>query len=104
MDADAPIRDSPTLESPSDQAYKQARKRAEMIQGLYIHLLVYAVFNAGLFALNWVTRGDDGSWWFPWPMIIWGVGLLVHILTVIFPVFSPEWADRHARKIISGQD
>jgi hypothetical protein len=33
----------------SDMARRRARERAEMIQGLYIHLLVFAVINAGSF-------------------------------------------------------
>jgi 2TM domain len=104
MDTEMPTQEETTVESPRDSGYQQARNRAEMIQGLYIHLLVYAVFNAGLFALNWVTRGDSGSWWFQWPLVIWGVGLVVHVLATIAPVFSPEWADRRARQDLSNRD
>ena len=47
-----------------DRLLRAARERAEAIQGLYIHLLVYVVINAGLFGINWLTRGDSGVWWF----------------------------------------
>lgn len=104
MDTDISIQSDSTAASPQEQAYREARDRAEMIQGFYIHLLVYAVINAGMFALNWVTRGDAGSWWFQWPLIIWGVGLLIHALTTIAPVFSPDWADRRARRMLSRTD
>lgn len=101
MDTDISPGADQVVETLQDPAYQQARKRAEMIQGLYIHLLVYVVFNAGLFALDWLTRGDDGTWWFQWPLVIWGVGLLVHVLATVSPVFSPDWADRRARQILS---
>lgn len=104
MNTDLAATDETTLESPRDQAYQQARKRAEMIQGLYIHFLIFAVINAGLFGLNWVSRGDSGTWWFQWPLVIWGVGLVVHVLATIVPVFSPDWADRRAQETISKKD
>lgn len=104
MDTDLTAPSDTTVESPADQVHKWARQRAEMVQGLYIHFLVFAVINAGLFALNWVTRADNGSWWFLWPLLIWGIGLIVHVLVTVVPVFSPEWAERRAQLILSRRD
>ena len=83
-----------------DRAYLAARERAEAIQGLYIHLLVYLVVNAGLFGINWVTTSGDGGWWFYWPLLGWGIGLGIHLLTVIIPVFSSSWVDQRTDRII----
>jgi hypothetical protein len=90
---------------PQDEeaAYQQARERAEAIQGLYIHLLVYLVINACLFAINWFTTGGDGGWWFVWPLLGWGIGLLIHVLVVVAPVFSSDWVDRKADRIMSNR-
>lgn len=104
MDTDLATPGETTFENPEDQAYRQARERAEMVQGLYIHMLVFAVINAGLFAINWVTRGDNGSWWFQWPLLIWGIGLIVHVLVTVAPVFSPEWVERRTQQILSRRD
>jgi hypothetical protein len=104
MDTDTTTPSETTVESPQDQAFLRARQRAEMIQGLYIHFLVFAVINAGLFALNWATRADNGSWWFLWPLLIWGIGLIIHVLATVAPVFSPQWAERRAEQILSDQD
>lgn len=91
---------TPTDESTTrDEFYRWARQRAEMLQGLYIHILVYLVVNAGLFAINYFTRGDDGGWWFYWPLLVWGIGLGIHVLVTVAPVFSEEWVDRRARRI-----
>jgi 2TM domain len=84
---------------PSEQqlAYETAKQRAQNLQGLYIHLIVYAVVNAGLFAINALTRGDGGNWWFYWVSLIWGIGLLIHLATFL-RVFSPDWAERKAQE------
>lgn len=86
-----------------DAAYQQARERAEALQGLYIHILIYIVVNACLFAINWVSTGGDGGWWFYWAMIGWGVGLLIHILTIVFPVFSNQWVDNRTERILANR-
>ena len=87
-----------------DEAYRQARKRAESLQGLYVHVLVFAVVNLGLFAINLLTRGDGGAWWFQWPLLVWGIALALHMLAELTPVFSPEWVDRKARRMASLHD
>jgi hypothetical protein len=82
-----------------DPAYKAAVVRAEMLQGYYIHLLVYAVVNSGLFLVNSFTKGDDGGWWFVWPLAGWGVGLVIHTLATFSGVFSEGWKERKAAEI-----
>lgn len=82
-----------------DQVYRWARERAEMLQGLYIHIMVYVVANLGLFGINYFTRGDDGSWWFYWPLLIWGIGLAIHVVVTIAPFFSEEWVERKAESL-----
>jgi 2TM domain len=79
---------------------RRARQRAEAIQGLYIHILVYLVINAGLFVINMLTRGDGGTWWFYWPLAIWGIALAIHAVVTYVPVFSPDWAERRAARML----
>jgi hypothetical protein len=88
-----------TASAPADAEYERARERAKALQGLYIHLLVFAVVNAGLFLFNWATRGPDGAWWFYWPLLGWGIAVAIHLLTFI-PVFSPDWAERRAARTV----
>lgn len=82
-----------------ETAYKAALERAEMLQGYYIHLLVYVVVNTGLFLINLITRGDDGGWWFYWPLVGWGIGLGVHTMVVFGGVFSEGWRQRKTEQI-----
>lgn len=76
-----------------------ARERASMLQGLYVHIVVYVIINAGLFGINWLTRSADGPWWFIWPLMGWGLGLVIHIATTVLPVFSDHWVDRKADRL-----
>jgi hypothetical protein len=79
--------------------YEAAKRRAENLQGFYIHVIVYLVVNAGLFAINALTRGEGGTWWFHWLLAGWGIGLLIHAATLL-RVFSPEWVERKARETV----
>ena len=97
------IATSAGLASP-DREYQQARERAKAIQGLYIHLLVYAVVNTGLFLINWLTRGGDGSWWFFWPLLGWGVAVAIHVVVTFVPVFAPDWAERRAERTLGRRE
>jgi hypothetical protein len=93
---------TPENTTPSEEKeYKWARERAEAVQGLYIHILVYLVVNACLFGINWLSRGDNGGWWFYWATLGWGIGLAIHILVVATPVFSSEWVDRRADRLVA---
>ena len=86
--------------APEEARYRAARERAEMVQGLYIHIIVYATVNLGLFALNALIRDPGGDWWFQWPLLGWGIGVLVHISVVLFPVFSQDWVERRTQRYL----
>lgn len=78
-----------------------ARQRAEALQGLYVHVVVYLVINGGLALMNWALKGEDGGWWVVWSVTGWGIGLVVHMVVVAFPVFTPDWVERRAERIAS---
>ena len=82
-----------------DKVYRWARERAEMLQGLYIHMAVFVVANLGLFGINYATRGEFGSWWFYWPLLTWGIGLAIHVLVTAAPFFTEEWVERKTERI-----
>lgn len=48
--------------------------------GFYVHLAVYVLVNGLLIAIDLMT--SPGTYWFIWPLIGWGIGLLVHGLSV----------------------
>ena len=58
---------------------KEAKLRAEVKLGFYIHAAVYAGVNVLLFFTWWFTGGFP---WFVFPLLGWGVGLLAHFMYV----------------------
>ena len=60
--------DSTTLEA-------RARRRVARKMGFYVHALVYACVNGGLWLVNAAT-GEPR--WALWPALGWGIGLAAH--------------------------
>lgn len=59
-------------------------------QGFRTHLIVYAAVNLGLMVINLASSG--GHYWFQWPLIGWGIGILGHAFLVsrkVEPAPSP---------------
>jgi hypothetical protein len=91
------------METEDRDRYERAKKRVEEIKGFYVHLTVYLLVNAGLLILNLLT--SPGEYWFRWPLFGWGIGLVVHGLSVFaFGRFlGPQWEERKIREIM-GRD
>ena len=83
-----------------DEAYKRAKLRVEELKGFYSHLVVYVVINLGLFLIDFATGRD--SWWFYWPLVGWGIGLLIHA-AFVFAIEGPRghsWEERKVRELM----
>ena len=72
--------DAPLRSDVQDNAkLARARRRVAAIKGFYVHLLVFALVLAGLFAINAVS---GGPWWVLWVLFGWGIGVVAHGLAV----------------------
>lgn len=82
------------------ERYEKAKKRVEELKGFYTHFFIYLLVNLMLFIINILT--SPGQFWFYWPLFGWGIGLLIHALTVfVFSgLFGKEWEERKIRKIM----
>jgi hypothetical protein len=65
------------------QEYEWAERELmlqEAQRGWRIHALVYALVNTGLVTLNLVLVAYTAAsfFWFPFPMVGWGIGLAMH--------------------------
>jgi hypothetical protein len=56
-----------------DRAIKQLKKQHDFIG----HLLVYVLVNAGL-VLVWFATGQNGFFWPMFPMLFWGIGVVMN--------------------------
>ena len=87
--------------------YLQAKKRIKQIKGFYIHALVFVLVNVFIIIMK-VINGEHiaGE-----PqikisqflsLILWGVGLIVHGLSVFLPNFilGKDWEEKKIREIM----
>jgi hypothetical protein len=65
------------------EEYQKARDRVQEVKGFYAHAVMFLVANVALVILNLATlEKNDGVLWFIWPLIGWGVVLVVHAISV----------------------
>jgi hypothetical protein len=60
----------------------RARKRAEDLSGLLVHLAIYVVVNAFLWTMDLI--GGGGLEWAYWATLGWGIGIAIHIGVFFF--------------------
>jgi hypothetical protein len=81
--------DQETIERAAQQVREQAGDeyaRRESLQQrkskFKHHLWSYLIINAFLILINVLT--GDGDWWFYWPLMGWGLGLVFHFRHAYF--------------------
>jgi len=84
----------PSLNSDERAALEYVRD----IKSFYINLWSYLIIMAGLLAINLLT--NPSYIWVVWPALGWGIGVLMHGLTVfeVFPFYSPDWERKKVEK------
>ena len=78
--------------------YEEAKKRVEVIRGFYLHVVGYLVVNVALVIINLLTSPE--YLWFIWPLIGWGVGLVIHALSVFGGLWGKSWEERKIKEIM----
>ena len=80
----------------TEAAYRRARRRVRVLQGWYIHALVYACVIGGLWTIYAFTgQGSRFAW--PLPATLgWGLGLAIHGLVVWLgtSLWGRQWESR----------
>jgi hypothetical protein len=68
----------------NNEAYRKAKKKLKAKRDFYMHLFAYIGVNILLVIINLLTSPQ--YIWFKWPLVGWGIGLLIHALGVfVFP-------------------
>jgi hypothetical protein len=84
-------------------AERDVRRQVHGLRNFYNHLVVFAVINSGLAAINLIVSPD--RLWFYWPLLGWGVWLVLHA----FATFArgrwlgAEWEERKVRQLMAGK-
>ena len=76
--------------------YQKAKERVEALRGFYIHLTVYVIVNLGLFLINMTTSPE--TLWFIWPLMGWGIAIVLHALRVFGGTPGSSWSQRSRRR------
>ena len=81
-----------------DLKYKRAKEKVEELKGFYSHLITFIAVNIFLAIINFLT--NPGFWWFLFVTFFWGIGLIIHGLSVFMKrgIFSKEWEDRKIKE------
>ncbi len=86
--AEAEVTERRALQTLADAQKAKAR------HGLTNHLLTFALVNLGLLAIN-VMVGSP--WWFQWPLVGWGLGVVAHVLALA-RTSDQQWLARAERQ------
>lgn len=86
------------------QKYQRAKKRVEEMRGFYGNLSAYLVMSVFFVILNVLT--SPGHYWFYWPMLGWGLGVVFHGLKVFnySPLLSKDWEERKMREFMEKEE
>jgi sensor histidine kinase YesM len=87
--------------SPESAAYERAWRQVKAMRGFYKHAAIYFVVIAGLCAINLLK--SPTKLWFLFPAAGWGVGLVLHALSVWGRVFwlGREWEEKKIAQIMA---
>ncbi|MGJ5641192.1 2TM domain-containing protein [Formosa sp. S-31] len=83
-------------ESDEQKAYYRAKKRVEELKGFYGNIVSYCVIIPFLIFINYKTFW--GFQWFWFPMLGWGMGIIIHAFTVFG--YGKSWEERKIQEIL----
>lgn len=78
--------------------YQEAKRRVEEIKGFYFHLLSYILVNGVLIVINLLTSPE--YLWFIWPLLGWGIGIIIHAFSVFSGLWGKSWEERKIKEIM----
>ena len=91
------------METPrNEQVWRKAKRRA----GFKMHLRSYLIVNAGLWSIyaitNFATLGNGAFPWPIFPMLGWGIGLVMHYFTAYGKLDEQSVAQKEYEKLMRG--
>lgn len=83
-----------------EDKYLLAKKKVEDIKGFYGNLVSFITVNTVLLVINLCT--SPKHLWFYWPLMWWGLGVIIHGIKVfeLFPSFGKDWEEKKIRELM----
>ena len=86
----------------SPELQQKAREKVEAKKGVFIHLGVFVITSMFFLAINVLTKGESGVYWFQFPVLAWSIGVAIHYFVVMgipgSDIFSTTWEEREYEK------
>jgi hypothetical protein len=88
----------------NEERYFAAKKRVKEIKGFYGNLTSYIFVNIGFLVLNLLT--SPNHLWFYWPMLGWGIGVIIHGMKVFnyLPFLDKEWEEKKIKEFMEKEE
>ncbi|SFM28959.1 2TM domain-containing protein [Methanolobus profundi] len=83
----------------TDRKLLRAQARVKELKNFYTHLVLYVVIMGLLFFIDY---SDGGTWWVQWPVIGWGIFVVMHGINV--SKFGTNWEDKKIKEIMEKED
>jgi uncharacterized membrane protein len=81
----------------------RVERRVNELRGFYSHLLIYCIINAVIFLINYLS--SPHNWWFFWPLLGWGIGVLCHGLSICqHSLLVEAWEERKIKKLMEKEN
>jgi 2TM domain len=80
-----------------DTAYREARERVRALRAFYQHLIVYAAVMCMLLLINLTT---SANWWVQWPIMGWGLLLVLHGVFTNTGLLGSAWEERRIAELM----
>ena len=84
-----------------EELRKIARKRAKAKTSFYIHLIVYIIVNILLVSIWYFTSDSSGLPWFVFPLVGWGIALVIHGVVAFRGSALEDMEDRMTERELS---
>ncbi|WP_340818264.1 2TM domain-containing protein [Methanolobus sp. WCC4] len=82
-----------------DTKLLRAQARVKELKNFYNHLILYLVIMALLFFIDY---SDGGNWWVQWPIIGWGIFVVIQGINV--SKFGKNWEDKKIKEIMEKEE
>jgi sensor histidine kinase YesM len=86
-----------------EEAIRRARKKVRDMRAFYFSALLYAL----IIPIFWIVNlSVGGPVWAHWPMIGWGIGLIIQGLSIFArsTVFGAEWEERKVEELMAREN
>lgn len=80
------------------ERYQEAKKRVKETKDFYFHIIAYILVNAVLVVINLLTSPE--YLWSIWPIIGWGIGLVIHAFSIFGNLRGKSWEERKIKEIM----